>query len=163
MVKEIAEGYGLNIDILSSGTKFLLSNIRKNLKSMNNIQIDNNKSEILDYNEISESLDIIENKVKDKLERGKNRESILTLAKLLKILREKTIKELKNSNQEFSEEKFTNEIGAFCMAYFENELIESKGLVFMLNYFNKCESLLKDIEYYCNKKEWDNYDIEIKK
>ena len=163
MVKEIAEGYGLNIDILSSGTKFLLSNIRKNLKSMNNIQIDNNKSEILDYNEISESLDIIENKVKDKLERGKNRESILTLAKLLKILREKTIKELKNSNQEFSEEKFTNEISAFCVAYFENELIESKGLVFMLNYFNKCESLLKDIEYYCNKNEWDNYDIEIKK
>ena len=33
----------------------------------------------------------------------------------------------------------------------------------MVNYFNKCESLLKDMEFYINKKEWENYDIEIKK
>ena len=33
----------------------------------------------------------------------------------------------------------------------------------MLNYFNKCESLLNDIEYYSEKTDWAKYDIEIKK
>ena len=136
MVKEIAEGYGLNIDILNSGTKFLLTHIRNNLNSLNNLQKDMNLSEVLDNKEISESLNIIENKVKDKLEKGKNRDSILALAKLLKILREKNIKELNNSKNKFNEENFTNEISTFCMVYFESELVESKGLVFMSNYFN---------------------------
>ena len=33
----------------------------------------------------------------------------------------------------------------------------------MVNYFNKCESLLQDIESYINKKEWENFEMEIKK
>ena len=119
MVKEIAEGYGLNIDILNSGTKFLLTHIRNNLNSLNNLPKDKNLSEVLDNKEISESLNIIENKVKDKLEKGKNRDSILTLGKLLKILREKNIKELNNSKNKFNEGNFINEISNFCMVYFE--------------------------------------------
>ena len=169
MVKEIAEGYGLDINILNSGTKFLLNSIRNNLSSLKNIKIDNDNNQnflvILDTKEISESLNIIENKVKDKLEKGKNRDSILVLANLLNFIWEKNKNELKESDNQkpFNEEDFTNEISAFCQEYFENELIESKGVAFMLNYFNKCESLLKDIEYYSEKTDWDKYEIEIKK
>ena len=169
MVKEIAEGYGLDINVLNSGTKFLLTNIHNNLSSLKNLKLDNNEDqhflEILDKKEISEALNIIENKVKDKLEKGKNRDSILILANLLNFLREKNKNELINSDNKksFNEEEFTNDISVFCKVYFENELIESKGLVFMLNYFNKCESLLKDIEYYSEKTDWDKYDFEIKK
>ena len=32
----------------------------------------------------------------------------------------------------------------------------------MVNYFNKCKSLLEDIEYYINKKDWGKFNIEIK-
>ena len=168
MVKEIAGGYGLDINVLNAGTKFLISNISKNFSSFKNLKIDNNEEqeflEILGNKEISEAKNIIENKVKDKLEKGNNKESILTLAKLINFLRDKNINELKNSDNKnpFHEEIFINEICSFCMIYFENELIESKGLVFMLNYFNKCESLLKDIEYYSEKKEWDKFNIEIR-
>ena len=168
MVKEIAEGYGLDINILNSGTKFLLNNIRNNLSSFKNLKIDNNEDqyflEILGTREIFEARNIMENKIKDKLDKGKNKESILSVAKILNFLKEKNIDELKKSGNKkpFNKEEFTNEISSFCMIYFENELIESKGLVFMLNYFNKCESLLKDIEYYSEKKEWDKYNIEIK-
>ena len=169
MVKEIAEGYGLDINVLNSGTKFLLNSIRNNLSSLKNIKIGKDENQsflvILDTREITESLNLIENKVKNKLEKGKNKETILTLANLLNFLREKNKNESINSDNQnpFNEEDFTNEISLFCQGYFENQIIESKGLAFMLNYFNKCESLLNDIEYYSEKTDWAKYDIEIKK
>ena len=53
---------------------------------------------------------------------------------------------------------------AFCVFYFEKEIRESKGLVFLINYFNALNGLLKDIdEYYIPKKDWDNFEMEIKK
>ena len=169
MVKEIAEGYGLDINVLNSGTKFLLNSIRNNLSSLKNIKIGKDENQsflvILDTREITESLNLIENKVKNKLEKGKNKETILTLANLLNFLRDKNKNESINSDNQnpFNEEDFTNEISLFCQGYFENQIIESKGLAFMLNYFNKCESLLNDIEYYSEKTDWAKYDIEIKK
>ena len=61
-------------------------------------------------------------------------------------------------------EKFTNLVYEFCVFYFEKEIRESKGLVFLVNYFNTIQEILKDIdEYYIPRKDWDNYEMEIKK
>ena len=169
MVKEIGEGYGLDINVLNSGTKLLMNNMQNILSSIENQKIENEKdnnnkvSNILDTNEIIKSLDIIKNKVQDKLEKT-NKDSILTLANLLNQIKElnkkkeKEIKELEIINQ-----NFTDEVYNYCIQYFEKELLESKGLIFMVNYFNKCESLLEDIDYYIKKKDWGNYNIELKK
>ena len=40
--------------------------------------------------------------------------------------------------------------------------METEGLSFMVNYFNKLESLLEDIKCYINKNDWGKYNIEIK-
>ena len=165
MVKEIAEGYGMDINILKYGTKIFINNLRNTSKTLNlfkkenNIIFDNN---ILEKKEISKALNLFENKVKEKLEKSNNKNIILYLANLLNELYKEYLEKTKDKNQQFFNKKFTNEISRFCRNYFENELIETKGLSFMINYFNKSESLLKDIEYYINKKSWDNYDIEIK-
>ena len=100
------------------------------------------------------------------LEKRNNRDSILTLANLINLLKENNNnnwEKIENIQSLDSNYKFTKEISSFCIDFFENELIESEGLTFMMNYFNKCESLLKDIEYYINKKDWEEYNIEIKK
>jgi len=169
MVKEIGEGYGLDINVLNSGTKLLMNNMQNILSSIENQKIENEKdnnnkvSNILDTNEIIKSLDIIKNKVQDKLEKT-NKDSILTLANLLNQIKElnkkkeKEIKELEIINQ-----NFTDEVYNYCIQYFEKELLESKGLIFMVNYFNKCESLLEDIDHYIKKEDWGNYNIELKK
>ena len=68
-----------------------------------------------------------------------------------------------NINQYLFNKIFINEVSEYCKKYFERELKESKGLIFMVNYFNKCESLLQDIDFYINKKEWDDFEMEIKK
>jgi len=172
MVKEIAESYGLDINILNSGTKFLLNSIYKNLKlnqdkdvqAESNPEEKENKQKILNIRELSNSLETIENKIKDKLEKGNNKKTILALANLLNLIKKENGKYKENSkNKYLFNINFTKEVYKYCIYYFEKELEESKGLIFMVNYFNKCESLLKDMEFYINKKEWENYDIEIKK
>ena len=88
------------------------------------------------------------------------------MANILNLLKENDNsngEKLENIQSLDSNYKFTKEVSYFCINFFENELIESEGLNFMLNYFNKCESLLKDIEYYINKKDWEKFNIEIKK
>ena len=73
------------------------------------------------------------------------------------VKKENKIKKLELINQEF-----TNDVYKYCTFYFEKELMETEGLSFMVNYFNKLESLLEDIKYYINKKDWGKYNIEIK-
>ena len=171
MIKEIAEGYGLDINILNYGTKLLLNKINSMANSLKDIKkIENiyNETiiEILDNKEIIKSFELIENKIKNTLEKRNNRDSILTLANILNLLKENDNsngEKLENIQSLDSNYKFTKEVSYFCINFFENELIESEGLNFMLNYFNKYESLLKDIEYYINKKDWEKFNIEIKK
>ena len=170
MIKETAQGYGLDFNILNAGTKFLsknISNLNLNKKQKDHKKEDNNKNSIKTiYNpkEINKALDTLESQIKDKLEKGNNKKTILTLAKILNIIYNENLKmKPDNINQYLFNITFTNEVSEYCMKYFERELKESKGLIFMVNYFNKCESLLKDLEVYINKKDWDNYEIEIKK
>lgn len=94
MIKEIAEGYGLDMNVLNSGTKFLLSNICNNL-DLNQNKGDNKEKKpeekekeqkILNIKELSKSLDTIENKVKEKIKTGNNKNTILTVAKLLNLI-----------------------------------------------------------------------------
>ena len=176
MIKETAQGYGLDINILNSGTKFLLNNInnlnlnkkQKNQKkedsNINNYNEKNSKQTIYNSKEINKVLDTIENKIRDKLEIGNNKNTILTLAKILNIIYNENLKmKPDNINQYLFNKIFINEVSEYCKKYFERELKESKGLIFMVNYFNKCESLLQDIDFYINKKEWDDFEMEIKK
>ena len=84
MVKEIGSGYGLDINILNSGTKLLINNMENLLSSIRDLKKDNKNKEddlldILDTKEILNSLEIIKNKVKNKLEKN-NKNSILSLA-----------------------------------------------------------------------------------
>jgi len=167
MVKEIGEGFGLDINVLNYGTKQLISKMKNILSSMNKQQIEivysnNELTEILDSNELKKSLDAISDKVQNKLEKG-NKDSILSLANLLNEMREINIKnEIKTKELELINRNFTNDVYRICLSYFEKELNESEGLIFMINYFNKCESLLKDIDYYTNKEDWGQYNVEIK-
>ncbi len=50
----------------------------------------------------------------------------------------------------------------FVSFFFEKEIVESEGLTFIINYYNKLNSLLKDINYYANKEDWDSFKMEIK-
>ena len=175
MVKEIAQGYGLDFNVLNSGTKYLLNNIYNNLNldkkahkkdnnNKNNFEDNNDKPKFYNLKEISKSLDTIENQIKDKLQKGNNKKTILTLAQLLNIIYTENWKIKEDTkNQYLFNKDLTNDISEYCKEYFERELKESKGLIFMVNYFNKCESLLQDIESYINKKEWENFEMEIKK
>ena len=124
---------------------------------------DNNKNDkILKTDEIIQSLDIIKDKIQNKLDKT-NKDSILNLAKTLNEIKKIIGKVQKENDLQIFNQNFTNEVYICCIKFFEKELIESEGLNFMVNYFNKCESLLKDIEYYMNKKDWGKYNIEIKK
>ena len=124
---------------------------------------DNNKNDkILKTDEIIQSLDIIKDKIQNKLDKT-NKDSILNLAKTLNEIKKIIGKVQKENDLQVFNQNFTNEVYICCIKFFEKELIESEGLNFMVNYFNKCESLLKDIEYYMNKKDWGKYNIEIKK
>ena len=165
MVKEIGEGFGLDINILNFGTKIFIKNIKNFLTSMKNENIINNGnnnleiSEILGGDTIIQFLDAIEDKIHDKLEKDK-KNLILSLVELINKIRElninseKKIKELELINRDL-----TLEIYEFCLSYFKKELMESDRLSFMVNYFNKFELLLKDIEYYINKKDWGEYNF----
>ena len=166
MVKEIGEGYGLDINILNSGTKSLVNNMYTILTSKDNLDLNKNDEDecltILDKKEINKSINAIKNKLYDKLEKG-NKNSILNLATILNSIKEMNIKNIKNKDKlENFNKNFTNDIYRYCVDFFENELIETEGLSFMNNYFNKCESLLEDIQYYIKKNNWEDYDIEIK-
>ena len=49
-----------------------------------------------------------------------------------------------------------------CQIYFEKELDSSYGLPFMIYFFKKNESLMEDIKYYIEKKDWEKDEMEIK-
>ena len=70
--------------------------------------------------------------------------------------KENKIKKIELINQEFTEDVYK-----YCIFYFEKELMETEGLTFMVNYFNKIEALLEDIKYYTKKNDWGKYNIEI--
>ena len=168
MIKEIGEGFGQDINALNSQTKLLMNklNILKENEGMENNNDNEKLSEILDNKEITEYREVIKEKIQDKLQKG-NEKGILPLAKLMNQIREKYIQWPKENNKLGEEElinfDLTVNIYKFCLCFFERELKESDCLSFMVNYFDRIESLLKDIEDYINKNDWEKYNLEIKK
>ena len=168
MIKEIGEGFGQDINALNSQTKLLMNklNILKENEGMENNNDNEKLSEILDNKEITECREVIKEKIQDKLQKG-NEKGILPLAKLMNQIREKYIQWAKENNKLEKEElinfDLTVNIYKFCLCFFEKELKESDCLSFMVNYFDRIESLLKDIEDYINKNDWEKYNLEIKK
>ena len=159
MVKEIGTGFGLDIDILNSGTIKLVKFIGKYLPLIekNELNIKN-----YDFNKIDviEFKNIIEKKAEEILKISKNnRDTIFSLADLLnRIMKINGINEENNENVTLSKS-----IYKYCKYFFKKEIRESNGLSFLSNYFNKLQSLMEDIKYYRDKKDWDKYELLIKK
>ena len=152
MVKEIGAGYGLDINILNSGTKLLMKYIKKlpNVIPKDNIKID--KIDDINKINIDKYSENIQNKAINLLENKKNKETNIKLAKLIEEIK---TKEDNNIN-------FTIDLYKFCIIYFEKELIESQSLCFLVNFMNKLQLIYQDLDYYINKKDWENYEMAIK-
>ena len=160
MVKEIENGYGLNINSLNYGLKLLKRNLEEILEyNKNNINNDNiNNNNIKNVNEL---IEIIPKEIQDMLEKS-NKKLIIQLSSLLNklagIAKYNQLDDINNFNEEF-----TLNIKQYCSMFFEKEIIESEGLSFMVNYYNKLKIILDDIDYYINEKNWDKFEMEIKK
>ena len=168
MVKEIEMGYGLNINSLNYGLKILKNNFeaillnnKNNELENNNINDDNNKKEVLNESKLSENIDSIAKKVYDLLDKS-NKKLLFQLARLLMKLTEVAKYNQLEDSKIFNVE-FTNVIEKFCSNFFEKEIIFSERLTFMYNYYQKLSLLVKDLQYYASKEEWDSYEMEIKK
>lgn len=172
MVKEIGEGYGLDINILNSGTKYLLKHIKNvsSLKEKNPFEKSENQiieqtDDLKNINDINidEFKDIIKKKSSERLEfLAQNNKTVYNIADILNSLNG----ENKNNNENCSDQKaeLFNGIFAYCLFFFEKEIKESEGLNIMFNYLNKIKSLLKDIESYYTKEEyWKHFEMQIKK
>ena len=156
MVKEIGSGYGLDIDILNSGTNRLIKFMRA-LPKMEKEGKNQNKNEINKIN-IEEFKDVIQRKAKDKLKASNNdRNTVLSLADILNRIRKMNGEKKENDEKENIE--FSESVYEYCKLFFEREINESQGLCFMVNYFSKLQSLMDDIKYYIEKKDWENYEM----
>ena len=160
MVKEIGAGFGLDIDILNSGTNKLVKYIGKYLplkeKNELNIKKDNfNKVDVIEFK------NIIEKKAEDMIKISKNnRDTVFSLADLL--YRIMKINGNNEENNEIENAAFSESVYKYCLYFFEKEIRESNGLCFLSNYFTKLQSLMEDIKYYKDKKDWENFELLIK-
>ena len=171
MVKEIGERYGLDINILNSGTKLIFKYIGKSLPLLegkyfkkDNIKNTNDTNKINKEN-VEEFKDIIKKKSTEKLENvTNNNKTVYSIADIIDRLKEMDLKkgENNNDNDENSQNKLTFGLFNYCIFFFEKEIKESEGLSIMMNYLNKFLSILNDIDYYIQKKDWKNFEMEIK-
>ena len=162
MVKLIKDGFGLNTDSLLYGITILKEESKNIFEEKKNKEIDEkqNDKKILDEGDLNQLFNEIENKLKDNLY-GSNKKLIFKLAQILNKVGE-TLKEQQiDMNLNFNEQ-FTDLIVYFCEIFFEREIIESKGLSFMVNYYDKLNLLLEDIDYYSKKEDWGTYEMIIK-
>ena len=162
MVKEIGAGFGLDINILNSGTNKLVKFIGKYLPLMEKNELNTKKVDDFNKIDVEEFKNIIQKKAEDILKISKNnRDTIFSIADLLnRIMKINGNNEENNENENFA---FSLSIYKYCTYFFEKEIRESNGLCFLSNYYNKLQSLMEDINYYKEKKDWENYEILIKK
>ena len=90
--------------------------------------------------------------------KGNNKKLIFKLAKILNKLGEYEKEKQIEMNDNFNE-NFTDIFEIFCERFFEKEIIESEGLSFMVNYYDKLKLLLEDIDYYSQKDDWGTYEM----
>ena len=169
MVKEIGEGYKLDINILNFGTKIIFKYLEKFLPLLDKglekeIKKGNNKEDfefinkinIEEYNNIDQetTLEHFENLTK-------NNNTISSIASILDRLKKANLKKGEKIDEN-SNNKLTVGIFKYCILFFEREITESEGLSVMMNYFNKLQSLLNDIKYYKQKQDWKNFEMQVK-
>lgn len=160
MVKEIGAGFGLDIDILNSGTIKLVKYIGKFLNLVGKNELNSIKD---DFNkvDVEENKNIIQKKAEDIIKISKNnRDTIFSLADILNRIMKLNGN---NENKENENISFSLSVYKYCIYFFEKEIRESNGLCFVSNYFNKLQSLIEDINSYIEKKDWENYEILIEK
>ena len=163
MVKEIEEGFCLNVNSLNYGLKLLEHNcsiLFKEQKLNNKKEKEKTDYNILNEDKIKNCFDIIEKKIQEFLGKS-NTKFIIRLASFFNDIGEILKKNQKENIKIFNEE-YTDFIEKFCIFFFEKEIVESEGLTFMANYYNKLRFLMEDINYYANKEDWDLFEMEIK-
>ena len=176
MVKEIGLGYGLDIDVLNSGTKFLMKHIEKKLpalgkeikeKEIKEKEIKEKKKEKKEKEKeninkinVNDFMLVLEKKASDILESSKD--TVISLAKLLDKINKANLGSDKGDDEN-DNAYFSNSVYEYCTFYFEKKIKESKGLCFLINYYNNFNLFFKDIDYYIQKQDWDKYEVEIKK
>ena len=154
MVKEIENGYGLNVNSLNYGLKLL----KRNFEDI----IEYNKSYVDPENTINEKIkynnkyNLMPKEIQDILDKS-NKKLIFQLATLLNkladVARLGEMEDIKDFDKEF-----TINIEKYCIMFFEKEIRESEGLTFMVNYYNKLKSLLDDIDYFISNKNFGGND-----
>ena len=165
MVKEIGEGYKLDINILNFGTKIIFKYIEKILPKLEKDSLKNKSKEDFEFInkiDIEGYKDLDQETVLENFEKlTKNNNTIFAIANILERL--KNMNSIKGEIvEQNSNNQLTIGIYKYCVLFFEREIKESEGLNVMMNYFNKFQSLLNDIEYYRQKKDWKNFEMQIK-
>ena len=161
MIKEIGAGYGFDFNSVNDCFK----KFEKDINNLNFQEIKESKYKKTDKIKLYKKEDI--HNQKDELNstineiwKSSNKEVI---EKLVNRIHELT---LKGKNKISDENAFnienTKAISKLCQIYFEKEIDSSHGLPFFIYYYKQNESLMKDIKYYAEKKDWEKDEMEIK-
>lgn len=157
MVKEIKNGYGLNINSLNTILGLIKNNFYELMNENKNM---NNNEEQNDDDKEIETIEVVPKKIEDLYEKS-NKRLIDQLSILIKKFNDKYNEELE-PNEKSEMKDFVILIAKFCSDCFEKEIIESEGLTFMANYYSKLKTLVEDLDYFIKKEDWDFYKMEIK-
>ena len=162
MIKEIGAGYGFDFNSVNYCFK-------KFDKDINNLKLDDIKEEKSSKKELmniykNEDIENQKDELNSTINEIWNNSNQEVIEKLVKRIHELTL--LKGKNKISDENAFnienTKAISKICQIYFEKELDSSYGLPFLDYNFKKNESLMKDIKYYTEKKDWEKDEMEIK-
>jgi len=162
MIKEIGAGYGFDFNSVNYCFK-------KFDKDINNLKLDDIKEEKSSKKELmniykNEDIENQKDELNSTINEIWNNSNQEVIEKLVKRIHELTL--LKGKNKIADENAFnienTKAISKICQIYFEKELDSSYGLPFLDYNFKKNESLMKDIKYYTEKKDWEKDEMEIK-
>ena len=111
---------------------------------MNENNNNNNNEEQNDDDKEIKSIEVVPKKIEDLYEKS-NKRLIDQLSSLIKKFNDKYNEELE-SNEKTEMKDFIILIAKFCSECFEKEIIESEGLTFMANYYNKLKMLMEDLD-----------------
>jgi hypothetical protein len=160
MIKEIGGGYGFDFNSVSFCFKKFDKDISK-FKELNFINLENeNESKINPNN--NENIQYNRDELNKKINNMWNSSDHEVIERLVNKIHEITSK-INNSQRDENEVNIENikSIADLCQKYFEEELDDTNGLPFFIYYYKKNVSLMEDIKYYSEKKEWEKDEIEI--
>ena len=158
MIKEIGGGYGFDFDSVSFCFKKFDKDIN-NIKELNFIKNEKeNRINPINNEKIEYNPEELNSKINSMYE-SSNPEVI---ERLVKRIHEVTSR-INNNQKDENEVNIENirAIRCLCQKYFEEELDDTYGLPFFIYYYKKNLSLMEDIKYYTEKKDWEKDEIEI--